>query len=474
MDSYAIKIKLDGDREGLETLDGQSRICNWLYNHLLQQALDLKKNYIETQNSEIGKTLYTERGLRNLLPKIKEENPFLKVVHSSPLKNTALRLSNSIRMHQKTKKTGRPTSWPKFRSWKEKWFSLLYDEPNKGFAIEGNQLILSLGMGEDRKRRNLILHLSETSPLEGKKIRNLRIVSELGEYFAIFTIERELPKKKSIKKILALDPNHKNLSYGVDNEGHAIEIRAPFWLKAYETRIDELKAKRDRCLRKSKKVSVCNDKGEPTGKEYFIPSRRWKRYDLTLKKALRKRRDQTKTFMYTLSKELCQRYDLIAIGDYTPDGSGENKKMRRAMNNRSLIGRFKETLSWSAKKTGKTFHEFDEKGTTRKCHHCHHVVSEGLSPSIRVWRCEGCQTEHLRDENAAMNGLHKVIRDFSKKIETQVSSVSCSDPAFIKKRWDWCALPSGVVITSRGQSRGSTPQHQVIKTRAMQPSIKNG
>ncbi len=87
--------------------------------------------------------------------------------------------------------------WPKFRAWKRDWFSLFYDEPEKGFKIQGNTLILSLGMGQDRKHRSLTLGLPEAHLLKGKTPRNLRIISELGDYYAIFTIQKELPIQKA-------------------------------------------------------------------------------------------------------------------------------------------------------------------------------------------------------------------------------------------------------------------------------------
>ena len=121
------KLICEGEREVTDQLDGQSRICNWLYNHLLQIAADLKQEFIKTQNPEASKNLYTKRGLRNLLPNIKNDHPFLKVVHSSPLKNTALRLSDAIQTCQKSKKgkrKGKAIRWPKFRAWKKQWFSL--------------------------------------------------------------------------------------------------------------------------------------------------------------------------------------------------------------------------------------------------------------------------------------------------------------------------------------------------------------
>ena len=59
---------------------------------------------------------------------------------------------------------------------------------------------------------------------------------------------------------------------------------------------------------------------------------------------------------------------------------------------------------------------------------------------------------HIRDENAAVNGLGKVLRDLATKGETIVSHiVSGSDLFPVKERWAWCVLPSGVVITPRGQ-----------------------
>jgi putative transposase len=454
-ENLVLRLSLEVLPEDARELDGQSRICNWLYNHLLEKGQQLKQEFI-SGNPDASKTLYTERGLRNLLPKIKEGHPFLKVVHSSPLKNTALRLSEAIQVHQKSKKgkrRGKKMGWPKFRSWKKSWFSLFYDEPNKGFRIEGDTLILSLGMGQDRKRRSLRVKVPEAHLLKNTCPRNLRINNEMGTYYAIFTIQKELPAKKPISKILALDPNHKNLAYGVDTQGKAIEIASPKWLKNYDKRLDEIKSKRDRCDKKSKKALVLDVKGMPTGKEFYIPSRQWKKHDNTLRRALHKRREQTKTFMFTSAHRLFRDYDCVAIGDYTPDGKGKSTQMRRAMNNRSLIGRWKSTLSWVARKSGKTYFEFEERGTTRTCSDCLYVLEEGLEPSIRQWQCPQCRAVHIRDENAAINGLRKVLRDLPTKIEGEIPSpVSGSDLAFVKERWAWCILPSGVHVAPRGQN----------------------
>lgn len=454
-----VKLEMTASDEIFRSLDGQSKICNWLYNHLLEEANNLKQQFIQTKDQKHAKTLYTRRGLRNLLPSLKEEHPFLKSVHSSPLKNTALRLSQAIQDHQKSKKgmrAGKEMGWPKFRSWQADWFSLLYDEPNKGFKVNGNQLTLSLG-----GRVSLNFNLKDHNLLKGQTIRNLRIVKQASHYYAIFTVQIKLPVQKTIKKVVAFDPNHKNMAHGVDSDGKSIEIKAPHWLKVYDKRIDELKSKRDRCLKKSQKQVITDAQGNAV-KEIVLPSRRWKKYQKAIDKARHKRQEQTKTYVFTLAHEICKQYDAIGIGDYTPKGEGITTAMRRAMNNRSLIGRFKQTLQWVATKSGKLFIEYDEKGTTRTCNNCLHILPEGLNPSIRQWSCPECYLVHLRDENSAINGFKKIVKDLE-KYETEVSQVPCSGLFQIIGRWAWRVLPSGVQKALRGLSgeKSQTPGNEI-------------
>jgi len=132
----AVKIALDVNEEQKAILDGQSKIANWLYNQLLERANVLRKQYRQTQDKAVGRLLYTERALRNLIPDLKRQHPFLKAVYSSVLKNAALRLSKAIRDYQDGKhgRRANQVNWPKFRAWKRAWFSLHYDEPWKGYA----------------------------------------------------------------------------------------------------------------------------------------------------------------------------------------------------------------------------------------------------------------------------------------------------------------------------------------------------
>lgn len=444
-----LKIGLHVDEETAHILDGQSKICNWLYNQLLEKANTLRAQFIASggRDDQAALILYSRYGLRDLIPAMKRESLFLKSVYSSPLKNAALRLSRAIREYQKSRRQerqGRGAGWPRFRSWKRKWFSLLYDEPWTGFKLQGRHLVLSLGVDRGGKRLKLALELIVPLPFPQNRVKSLRIVKEAGSFYAVFVVERTLPEPRNGERIVALDPNHKNLAYGVGTDGRALEIENCSPLKALDRRIDELKSKRDRCHRKAR--FICFTREDGSVHRHWQPSRRWRRYNRALQKLYRQRREQRKTYLYTVANRLCREYDVIAVGDYTPRGGGINKGMRRAMNNQSLIGRFKQVTGWVAQKSGKTYLEYNEWGTTRGCCRCTAVIPGGLVPDVRAWICPACGSSHIRDENAAQNGL--II------VKSMLLSGSDHQPVEIRVRCTWRVTSTGVCVSEETQLPG--------------------
>ncbi len=271
------------------------------------------------------------------------------------------------------------------------------------------------------------------SRFDPNNVHGLRIKKVCNQYFAIFTMERKPPSLKSKERIIALDPNHKNLAYGVSSGGEAIEILNPWFLKRLDRRIDVLKAKRDRCNKKS----VMVPKGD--GSLFWRPSRRWIYLNNLVEKTYLLRREQTKVYLYTVTNKLYKKYDVVSVGDYTPTDGGINKRMRRAMNNQSLIGRWKEILSWVAQRSGKTYFEWSEKGSTRTCSNCYHVVTEGINPCCRQWKCPNCGKSHIRDENAAKHGLMRTYE----KLE-----LPCSGHREISSRCAWWFSGLGILEIS--------------------------
>ena len=171
----------------------------------------------------------------------------------------------------------------------------MYDEPRKGFKIAGKTLTISLGKDKDGKRLKVLGEL-EVAPTKFHQveIRQLRITKDHGGYYAIFTINRAEPPTRPVEKVIAVDPNHKNLAYGVGSDGIAIEIRNPWFLKVRQRRIDHLKSRRDRCRRKSvKKIAQ-------SGEAYWLASKQWSKYQEKVEIEYSKRREQTKSYLYTV------------------------------------------------------------------------------------------------------------------------------------------------------------------------------
>lgn len=411
-----VKIPLEVTEEVAAILDSQSKIANWLYNKLLEQANALRKQYRETEDqqtrNQIGLTLYTERGLRNLIPSVKAQHPFVKVVYSSVLKNAALRLSKAIRDYQDGKhgRRANQVNWPKFRAWKRSWFSLQYDEPLKGYALSGRSLTLILGQDAAGKQLSVQVQLAEALPhwVNLEHLRQCRIVKEGQIFCVVFSVERLLPNGKPLRpdKVVALDPNHKNFAYAVGSDGQATEIHNAYFLKSFDKRIDQLKSKRDRCKRKSRRIT------RPDGSQFWLPSHRWLMLNARLQEVYRLRREQTKQYLYTVANRLYHDYDAAGIGDYVPHGGGITTKMRRAMNNRSLNARFKQVLAWVALRSGKRYVEWEEGGSTRTCYDCGFVVQGGIPVEIREWDCPNpdCVSHHIRDENSARHGLTRTFK----------------------------------------------------------------
>lgn len=468
----AIKAQLVLTSEQEKILDGSSRICNWLYNFLLSHANDLKKEFkclsfekethriamfaalsraeiadseldtIENRIKEIIAIVYTERGLRDLIPDLKKQVHFLKTVYAKHLKEAGLRVAKAIQRYQAEKKTGNKNfGWPKFRKWSQRWFSLYYDEPYKGYSIDLKNKILTVTMGKSVEGKFIRLNLQLLERFDKKylsAIKTLRPKKDHGKYFAVFEVDHDLialPKNKKkgsddsnhgnqdqdnssiLKnlKIVAIDPNHKNFGYAVSSIGEGFEIHNPYFLKNLEKRIDELKSKRDKCNKKSKKMEeerIDPVSGEKIIHSYFVPSKRWIFLNNIIMSLSRKRQEQTKVFLYTLANMLFKHYDIVSVGDYVPRGGGLNKGMRRHMNNFSLNGRFKKVLEWVSKKSGKVkfkrYLEWNEYRSTKRCSNpnCNGVAIESINPSIRYWRCSICGTIHIRDENSAINGLN--------------------------------------------------------------------
>ena len=413
--NFARKIKINVVDDQDIVLDSQSKMCNWLYNNLLERAEEDYKN-------GSPKKLMIDRNLRNQVPIMKEEYLFLKTVFSSPTKNVALRLKDAYKNYF----SGRG-GHPKFRSWKKNWFSLLYEEPWKGYSLDSNILKLSLGKDENGKQIRINLELAESLTVKEKnQVVSLRITKDRNNYYAIFSLEKaDVIKDIDEGKWISFDPNHKNLMVGIDYQGHSIEFARTDIIKYWDKIIDGLKSRRDKCERKSVFIKTYEEKG------YWQPSRRWTKYNDALEKAYATRREQNKQEVYSLANSLMKCYDAVLIGDYVPStGTAKFKNQRRSMLNQTYIGTIRKTVEWVAKRSGKQFRSVDEYHTTKECPFCGFMESK--EPSIRIYTCPQCGTTYYRDLGSAIN---IAVKD-RKLLRSDYSGWKVERPEYTAQ-WNW-------------------------------------
>ena len=198
---YARKIEVTFSKEAEWILDGQSKICNWFYNQLLEAC---KKDYMEHGNE--SKLLYG-RNLREYGTKLKEAYPFLQTVFSSVLKEPSTRIKLAYEKFFRGE-----SRYPNYRSFKKKWFSLVFDEPKKGWEVreDGKTVSISLGKIADlpkekgKQNPSVIGKLKEKLEVkENELLKTFSLVKQQGKFYGIFTVEKctkeELEYKEAMR-----------------------------------------------------------------------------------------------------------------------------------------------------------------------------------------------------------------------------------------------------------------------------------
>jgi putative transposase len=417
---YSQNIEIELSKENKLILDGQSKILNWLYNHLLDLSI---KQYESVKQNLLDKTLINKKyGLRDYMVNEMKENEkykFINSVYSKPLKESATRLENTFKKFFKEK-----TGYPKFRSWKKSWFSLLYDEANVGYKIEGNKIVISCGKDTEGKRIKIEATLK--TKLKSDKLKTLRVCKKLNKYYLNLTFEKPNFIKTDVKTWISIDQNHKNFFCAVDSNANKIIFNKNNFIKYTEKQIDEVKSKLD----KKKKFLVKTDKNY--NKKYKQYTKKYNRLKCKLNSLYDKVREQKKNYCNAIANYLFKHYDFVIIGDYVPDiNTAKYDSMHRSMLNQEMIGQFRKTLEHQANKSGKSFKINSEKHTTSDCCFCGDRVYK--DPSIREFVCPKCGHKIQRDLNSSVNiGIEEIKMlsgtDFLKSLDLSDFnySLSCS------------------------------------------------
>ncbi|OKY78474.1 MAG: IS605 OrfB-like transposable element containing RNAse H-like and Zn finger domain [Candidatus Methanohalarchaeum thermophilum] len=241
-------------------------------------------------------------------------------------------------------------------------------------------------------KAELSFDISTKFYLEDKNIRQIEIFRDevKEEYYISISYEVDTPKYKDNGKYQAFDLGV-NKHIGVNMSGKFVGFKNPRPDKYWQSKIEEVQSKKDRCK-----------KG----------SNRWKWYNKKLQQVKRKLANQMKDWQHKLSKKIVEntKANIIVVGDLDTKDMAQNNKnvegLNRSLQNTGTIGRFVRFLIYKAELVGKKVIEINEANTTKKCCVC--GKKQDMPLHKRTYKCD-CGNEIDRDKNSAINIMNRFL-----------------------------------------------------------------
>jgi len=348
------KYRLYPSKKQVEILNNTLKTCKTLYN----QQLAYEK-YIFIKEKRFANRVE----LNNLLPDLKIINPQLKTTHSQVLQNINDRVIKSFKNFFNRVKRGEKVGYPRFKSTHN---SFTY--PQKGFKF-GKKLKLSK-IGEI----NIKLHRC----INGN-IKTLTILkTSTNKWFACFSIEQEIKKKKRGNKLIGIDLGIEKFATLSNNK----IINNP---KNLKESLNLLKL-RSKQLSKKKKGSKNRNKAR-----------------LRLARLHEKIYNKRLDFLHKTTRNLINIYDCIALEDLKIN-TMKNKYLQLSINDASW-NKFRQLITYKAEEAGVKLEFVNPRNTSQRCSRCNSLVKKSLSK--RTHNCPNCNLSIDRDLNASINILNK-------------------------------------------------------------------
>lgn len=348
----ATRIRLYPTARQGASLSVQFGCARWAWNEAFATS---QKLYADT-----GKGLnYHAMAVR--LPKLKEQNPWLKDADSQALQASLQNLSRAFENF--FAKRGR---FPRFKS-KHGRQSIQYPQRVK---LDGNKIYLpKVGWVK------CVVHRGIAGPLKTVTVSR----NACGQYHAAILTDDGvvMPPVSAKGKAIGVDVGLNHLA--VTSDGAKFDN--PRFLKKA---LRNLKRKQQSLSRK-KKGSNNRDKARR------LVARAHERVACARKDHLHK-----------LSRRIVNENQVVCVENLNVKGMVKNRSMARAVSDVgwSMLTGF---LEYKCAQEGKAFVKCDRwYPSSKTCNHCQHQVGD-MPLDVRSWTCTQCGTHHDRDINAALN-----------------------------------------------------------------------
>ena len=353
----AYRFRLYPGREQEKLFHRTFGCCRFVYNRMLA---DKKAMYEET-----GKT-------KRITPAgYKKDFPWLKEVDSLALANVQLHLEAAFARFFEPGKN----RYPRFKSKHRSRKSYTTNVVNGNITLEDGRLRL---------------------PKAGSvRIRQHRRIPE-GYVLKSVTVSME-PSGKYYASLLYEYPARENQTPGADREDAKV-LGIDFAMRGMAVFSDGSRAEypgyyrlaQERLARDQRRLSKCK-KG----------SRNYEKQKRRVALRHEKIRNQRKDYLHKLSRDLADRYDVIAVEDIDMQAMSRSLHFGKSVADNSF-GAFRTMLAYKLEKQGKSFVKVGRFFPSSKmCSRCGNVKKE-LRLDERVYRCS-CGLCMDRDLNAAVN-----------------------------------------------------------------------
>ncbi len=355
---YVYRFRLYPKKEQVEFLNRQIGHCRFVYNKLLEIA---KNNY----EAEGKKWNYYE--YKKLLPKLKEEFPFLKEANSQSLQEAVRWLDRAFKNFFKGL-----AKFPKFKS-KKRTNSVSIPQH---FRIERDKIKIP-------KLRTPI-KFKKHREIEGK-IKSVSITKlPSGKFYLNILVDREIEPLPKTDRVVAIDVGLTHFCTLSTGE----KIENPRNLLKTEEKLKKLQRKLSRKVKGSNKYLELQRK---------------------VAKLHEKVINQRNDFLHKLSKKIIGDNQVVIVEDLNVKGLLKNSNLAKHIADASWR-RFISYLEYKAKLYGRKLIKVSPFYPSSKlCSKCGYK-NESLKLSDRKWKCKSCGTEHDRDYNATLNLLKEGLK----------------------------------------------------------------
>ncbi len=355
---YVHRFRLYPKKEQVEFLNRQIGHCRFVYNKLLEIA----KN-----DHEVERKKWNYYEYKKLLPKLKEEFPFLKEANSQSLQEAVKWLDRAFKNFFKGL-----AKFPKFKS-KKRTNSVSIPQH---FRIEGDKIKIP-------KLRTPI-KFKKHREIEGK-IKSVSITKlPSGKFYLNILVDREIEPLPKTDKVVAIDVGLTHFCTLSTGE----KVENPRNLLKTEEKLKKLQRKLSRKVKGSNKYLELQRK---------------------IAKLHEKVVNQRKDFLHKLSKRIIGDNQAVIVEDLNVRGLLKNSNLSKHIADASWR-RFISYLEYKAKLYGRKLIKVSPFYPSSKlCSKCGYK-NENLKLSDRKWKCPNCGEEHDRDYNATLNLLKEGLK----------------------------------------------------------------